>query len=395
MTGIGRRGFLAGCGCCALGALTGSAFGAPWIPPGRFARPDEASDEGGLWALMDREETKLKRSAFLVRDKALNEYVSGIACRLAGDHCPDMRVYLVRTPLFNATMAPNGMMQVWSGLLLRVANEAQLAAVLGHEIGHYLSRHTLDRLRDVKSRAAFGQFLGIAFAAARLGTVGSLAQMGVLAGLFSYGRDQEREADRIGLDLMTRAGYDPAEASMVWSQLLEEIMGDAVSQEEYAERSVLFASHPPIEERQKVLAETARELARPEATNHGAEKYRMALAPFRTLFFEDELRRRKYGETLVLLARMQKTFATDGALEFYRGEVHRMRNEKDDLGQALSAYRQAASMAGAPPELYRSEGLVLRQLNQDAEAADAFRRYLRLKPSAEDAELVRTYVTKE
>ena len=55
---------------------------------------------------------------------------------------------LVRTPYFNASMAPNGMMQVWSGLLLRVDNEAQLAAVLGHEIGHYLARHSVERLRD-------------------------------------------------------------------------------------------------------------------------------------------------------------------------------------------------------------------------------------------------------
>lgn len=386
---------MVGCGCCALSALAGGAIGAPWNSPARFTRPVEETEEGGLWALMDREEARLKRSAFLIRDKGLNEYVRGIACRLAGDHCPDMRVYLVRTPVFNASMAPNGMMQVWSGLLLRTANEAQLAAVLGHEIGHYLSRHTLDRLRDVKSRAAFGQFLGIAFAAARLGGVGSIAQLGVLAGLFSYGREQETEADRIGLDLMTRAGYAPAEASTVWTQLLDEIKGDAVSKEDYASRSVLFASHPPIEERQRILAEAAAALGRPEASFLGAEPFGAALAPFRTLFFEDELRRRKYGETLVLLARMQKTPASDGELEFYRGEVHRMRNEKDDLDQALRAYRQAETMPGAPPELYRSEGFVLRQLKQEAQAGSAFRRYLELKPAAADAELIQTYVSKE
>src|SRR5262245_38449643 len=198
---IGRRAFVLGCGCCALDALAQTAV-TPWSSPQRFVRPLDDSEEGGLWALMDREEARLKRSAFLVRDPGLNKYVSDIACRLAGDHCPDMRVYLVRTPVFNASMAPNGMMQVWSGLLLRTSNEAQLAAVLGHEIGHYMARHTLERLRDVKQRAAFGQFLGIAFAAARIGQVGSLAQLGVMASLFSYGREQEREADRIGIELM-------------------------------------------------------------------------------------------------------------------------------------------------------------------------------------------------
>ena len=58
-------------------------------------------------------------------------------------------------------MAPNGMMQVWSGLL-RVDNEAQLASVVGHEIGHYLQRHTVERLRDAQSRSAFGMVLNIA-----------------------------------------------------------------------------------------------------------------------------------------------------------------------------------------------------------------------------------------
>jgi len=99
------------------------------VLPGRFERPRIDTEEGGLWGMMDREEAKLRRSPFVIRDLALTKYVQDIACRLAADHCPDVRVYLVRTPLFNASMAPNGMMQVWSGLLLRVENEAQLAAI--------------------------------------------------------------------------------------------------------------------------------------------------------------------------------------------------------------------------------------------------------------------------
>src|SRR5262249_30382389 len=160
-----------------------------------------------------------------------------------------------------------------------------------------------------------------------------------------------------------------------------------VSQEDYASRSVLFASHPPMEERQQVLAEAAKELARPEATKVAAEAYRAALSPFRNQLLEDELRRRRYGETLVLLARMQKTLPADGEIEFYRGEVYRMRNGKDDLELALQSYRQAQAMPGVPPEVFRSEGFVLRQMKQDSESRRAFRRYLDLKPAADDAEL--------
>ena len=133
-----RRGFLVGCIACAL-------------PPAAIA-----DDEAGLWAYMDRTEEQLRRSPFLIRDEALNAYVRDIACRLAGEHCPHVRVYILRKAQFNATMAPNGMLQVWSGLLLRMANEAQLAAILGHEIGHYVARHGVQRLREAKSRTAAG-----------------------------------------------------------------------------------------------------------------------------------------------------------------------------------------------------------------------------------------------
>ena len=141
-----RRLWLRGaCAHCAV--LAGAVFAqqAEWSPPTRFVRPDLATDEGGLWAMMDREETRLRRSPFRMRDEALARYLQEVVCRLGGDHCPDMRVYAVRTPYFNASMAPNGMMQVWSGLLLRMDNEAQLAAVLGHEIGHFLQRHSVER----------------------------------------------------------------------------------------------------------------------------------------------------------------------------------------------------------------------------------------------------------
>ena len=155
-----------------------------------------------MWALMDREERNLRKSPLLIRDAALKDYVQGIACRLGGEHCPDIRVYLMRTPHFNASMAPNGMLQIWSGLLLRMENEAQLAAVLGHEIAHFLMRHSLQRLRDIKDKAAAGQVLGL------FGLVGALGQLAVYASAFAYQRDHENEADRIGSILMHKAGYD-------------------------------------------------------------------------------------------------------------------------------------------------------------------------------------------
>lgn len=388
-----RRRFVLGCGCAAFGAIPwagalGQAAPAEWKMPARFQRPDKSTDEGSLWAFMDREELRLKQSAFVIRDKALHDYVSGIACKLAGDHCPDVRVYLVQTPLFNASMAPNGMMQVWSGLLLRMTSEAQLAAVLGHEIGHYLARHSIERLRDAKSKSAAGQFLGILLA--RAGGIGAVSQLALLAGMLAYSRDQEREADRIGVELMARAGYAPIEASRVWEQLLEELKAGAKERDEYWDESVLFKTHPPAAERQKTLAELA--AARGTEGRTGAAEYRAALAQHRSEFLVDELKRRKFGETRALLERMQKAFPDDGELQYCLGEAYRMRAEDKDLAEAIAAYRRAEALKGTPAEMYRSMGLVHRQLGEDAQAESAFARYLELKPGAPDGALVRTYI---
>ncbi|MEW5892666.1 MAG: M48 family metalloprotease [Pseudomonadota bacterium] len=360
------------------------------MPP-RLSRPETGTDEGGLWAMLDREEAKLRRSLFLVQDKPLNDYVNRIACRLAGDHCPDLRVYVVRTPYFNASMAPNGMMQVWTGLLLRMSNEAQLAAVLGHEIGHYLARHSLERLRDAKSRSAFGQFLGIALGAAGAGGAAPLAQLALTAGMFAYEREHEREADRIGLELMAKAGYEPIEASRVWAQLLQEIEAEQDWSGDAGSRSVLFASHPPAEERQQALVERAAQIA-PAKAETGKAAYRAAMAPHRWGWLEDELKRRKSGETLALFQRLLQEAPQDGELHYFLGEAYRLRAAEGDRQRALDAYQAAAKQANAPAEVHRSLGMLYQQQGERAAAQEAFRRYLAAKPGAADAEMIQLYL---
>jgi predicted Zn-dependent protease len=386
-----RRHFILGFVCMTLASAVWAADES-WTPPPRLKRPDLASDEGGLWAQMDRAEAKLKTSPFLIRDPALNDYVYGVACKLAAEHCPDIRVYVVRTPWFNASMAPNGMMQVWSGLLIRMANEAQLAAVLGHEIGHYLARHSLERLQTAQSTSAVAQFLGLGLTMGT-GSVASgvLTQLAAVAGFMSYSRDQERDADRIGLELMARAGYASAEASRVWRGLVEEAKGDDAGKEgDLAKSNPLFASHPAQEERLQTLAELARQ--RPGGNSVGAQPYRERLASERALFLADELRRRRYGESMVLFDRLLQDYPSDARIHFLKGEAYRLRGKPGDLKRSLASYGAALAGEDVPVELYRSLGMAQRRLGQEVESEKAFARYLELKPDAEDAELIRSYL---
>lgn len=379
---MNRRGFLsAGCACGAL--LAGATAWAQneWHPPARLTRPDLSTDEGGLWALMDREETRLRRSPFSLRDPQLHAYVQGIACRLAGDHCPDIRVYLVQTPIFNANMAPNGMMQIWTGLMLRVENEAQLAAVVGHEIGHYLARHTVERMRDVKSRAAFGQFLGL------FGIAGAVGQLAVLASLFAYSRDQEREADRIGVALMHEAGYDAAEASKVWRNLLLEIK--ARPDGDPARSSPMFATHPSPQERQDTL-KLLTENTPGGATNEQA--WREKTSPFMLGWLKDETKRGQHEESVALFTRMTAHWPEQAEFIFARGEVYRLRAKGNDLDNALADYQAAVAIGGAPPDTHRGLGLIYRQRNQAAAARESFERYLESAPAAPDSAMIKSYL---
>lgn len=350
----------------------------------RFDRPAIDTDEGGMWAMMDREETRLRRSPLALRDADLTKYLQDMVCQLTQTHCPDVRVHVVRTPWFNASMAPNGMMQVWSGLLLRVENEAQLAAVLGHELAHYLERHSIERLRDMKNRAAVAQFIGM------FGLVGAIGQLGILAGAFAFSREHETRADRLGMKLLQQAGWSGEEAPKVWGNLLDE--AKVIGGEDVGKRSPFFATHPAIEDRRTELSKliTAGGQSKPLPLTQVLEKHRLS-------WIQDEIRRGQFEESMVLFGRMIKADSQDTLALYGRGESYRLRAGKDDADKALADLQAVASAESANkksvPEAWRSLGLVHQQRKDAAPAVQAFEKYLALAPDAADANLIKHYLT--
>lgn len=326
----------------------------PSAPDGpRFVRPAIETDEGGLWALMDREERRLRRSPFVVRDAALNKYVHELACRLTGSHCPDIRVHIVRTPLFSASMAPNGMMQIWSGLLLR----------------------------DAKSRAAFAQFVGL------FGAVGSLVQLGGLASAFAFSREQEVRADTLGVRMMQRAGYEGQQAARVWDNLLGEMKirgGDDVGK-----NNPMTATHPPTETRRDDLLRLAGE----GAGETGQQAFEQIIGPHRFDWLRDEIKRGQFEESMVLFNRMLTTKPNDPELLYSRAETQRLRAGEQDIQGALNDLQRVTVMDSAPAEAFRSLGLLQRQRADRPSAVQAFETYLKVAPDAADASLIQNILS--
>ena len=344
---------------------------APAAPP-----LDAASDEAGLIMQMNRYEEDLANSAALVRDPALNRYLSELTCKLAGDYCPEIRVYLVRQPYFNAQMGPNGMLIIWTGLLLRVEDEAQLAFVIGHEVGHYVERHSLARWLKLKSTSNLALALQVLGGG---GLIGAAASMGAYGTLYAFGRDQERAADDYGLMRLRELGYDDHRAGTLWAAVWEE---EKVRDKELL--SSIFATHPASEERRDRLTQAAAT----DGGTLGADAFRAAIDAQRDEWLGDEISRRHYAQTEVLLQRLGGLPFDAAQTHFYRGEMYRRRAHAGDFELAIAAYRDAIATGNGVPANWRGLGLALRQLGRNDEARSAFDEYLKRAPQAEDRALI-------
>ena len=101
-------------------------------------------------------------------------------------------------------MTATGMMQIWTGLIVRANSTDEIAAVVGHEIAHYTRLHSLQRLRDIKKKLAAGSFFDLAVILAT-GYSTPLGQMTAMMSVLAFSREQEREADLLGTRILAEA----------------------------------------------------------------------------------------------------------------------------------------------------------------------------------------------
>jgi len=188
----------------------------------------------------------------LYPDDEVQRYVDRVGQQLAAaSERPDLpwTFRVVDDPVVNAFALPGGFIYVTRGLLTHLENEAELAGVIGHEIGHVTGRHGVERM----SRAQLaGLGLGIGAAVEPgLARYAGLAQTGMQLMFLKYGRDDERQADSLGLRYMTRKGYDPRQLVEVFDVL------ERVSAASGAGRIPGWLSTHPAPENRRQLTEAA------------------------------------------------------------------------------------------------------------------------------------------
>lgn len=379
------RGLFLSAACALFLAGCGGGGGEPIadLKPGE--RPANDTDEAGLWMQMDRVEAQIQSSGRIVSDPALNRYIRDVTCRVNAQYCKDMRLYIIQTPHFNASMSPNGTMQVWTGALLRIRNESQLAYVLGHEMGHYIRRHSVQRWRSVRRSSDRRAFFTVTTRMAGLGFMGDLSDLVAMSGIMAFSRDHERESDEIGFEMLTAAGYAAGEAPKIWESLIAE--REAAGAEK---PSVFFSSHPATEERIETLRNRA--VAAGPSGDSGRKRYLAAISKHRGLWLKDELLKRDFKGTEELLSQLLADGYRPGEILFYQGELHRQRGDDGDADAAVALYRKAIGASGAPAEVHRSLGMLYWKTGRNADARKSFRNYLRAAPKAEDRAMIQSYI---
>lgn len=185
----------------------------------------------------------------ITQDKNINQYVTRVGKKLIPYvHRPGMpyNFQCVNAIYINAYAFPGGSIAVTRGILLKLDNEAQLASLLGHELGHVNARHTAEQV----SKGQLSSLLvgGLSIAAGTQGAgLGDVTQQLALLGqgllLSKYSRDNEREADYLGNEYMVKAGY----ASSGFVGLME--MLESLNRERPSSAQVLFSTHPMSRER--------------------------------------------------------------------------------------------------------------------------------------------------
>ena len=344
----------------------------------------------------------------------------------------------LRDPQPNAFALPNGSIYVSTGLLTLMDNESQLAAVLAHELTHVLRRHSYLQNRSNRKKfltmniiAAVGAYAPGGVAGAVITIATAVAPFIVIATMFGYSRDLEREADLKGIDMMIAAEYPPEEIVNVMKLLNKDIEGENIR--------LFYNDHPALDERVKYLSSYLG--ARGDKVTPQMELNREKAAYFRKMepVMRHDIQLAINGgrfRSAVFLADRLVDFHPDSENLFWLGEAYRtlgprapqltekeltnsgkkdaarkrekrtIEEEERELlatpaGQdnwklhqqkAEALYLQATTHENPVAKAHRGLGMLYEKLGRQNEAVTEYEKYLELAPGAIDRERIQKHI---
>ena len=307
----------------------------------------------------------------LVQDRSVNEYISRIGKRIFQKIEPQpfhYRFFVLNTPDVNAFAVPGGLVFINSGLILLVESEDELAGVICHEIGHVAARHIAKQSEKGQklSLAALGAIIAAIFVGGQAAGALTTATMAASqTAMLKYSREDEEEADYLGLKFMRQAGYDP-HGMLTMLKKFRRISGPA-----FSDPPAYLLTHPAPEERiadlEIQLVRYPQENSVPKATGNLARIQSKLVAQEKDIarsvtYFENWLKRKPDDpEAYFGLGLAQKRMGV--------------------LDRAIENFSKAASLAPEDGEIYRELGTAYLLKANLAEARKNLERARALSPS--------------
>lgn len=313
----------------------------------------------------------------------LTAYVSEVGQKLAAvsDRKLPYEFTVLNNSTPNAWALPGGKIAINRGLLLELQNEAELAAVLGHEIVHAAARHGAQQME--RGMLLQGALLatGVAMQGSDYGNI-VVGGARLAAGLIhtKYGRDDELEADYYGMQYMSRAGYDPMAAVA-----LQETFVRLSENQSHNWLTGLFASHPPSAERVKANRNTAALL--PPGGILGKSRYQERIASLKKdqKGYENYAKGREAlekGNTSAALAHAAEAIRVEPQEPLFYGLRGDILYKEERYREALADYNRAIELNNGYFYYYLQRGLARKKLNQTGEAYADLQRSSKLLPTA-------------
>jgi hypothetical protein len=379
-------------------------------------------------------DVRLERDGLVLADESANAYLRRIGRSLIP---PDLelervswRFRILRDPQPNAFALPNGSIYVTTGLMTLIDNESQLAAIIAHELTHVMRRHTYVHNRSNRKKfmtmnvmAAVGAYAPGGIVGAVIMVVTTVAPFIMIATIYGYSRDLEREADLKGIDMMISAEYPPEEMVNVMKLLDKDFEGENIR--------LFYNDHPSLDERIKYLSGYLG--ARADKVTPQMELHRERTAYFQNV--EPVMRHDLQlainagrARSAVYLAQRLVDFHADSENLFWLAESYRTlgprapqltekelsnsakkdaakkslkrtteEEERDLLAtpagkdnwqrhqqMAEDLYRRALNAENPVPVAHRGLGMLYEKLERRSDAAAEYEKYLELSPTATD-----------
>ena len=342
------------------------------------------NDDANIRARAVELATRIDESGFLYNAPELETYLNKVARKILPNSAFDQiqfRIKILRDPMLNAFALANGSVYLHTGILASMENEAQLAALLGHEMTHVTNRHNVRELRDLKNKV--NVFGALFVATGGLATVlGPVAQ----ATIMGHSRDLERESDVEGFRLAAQAGYDTTESIKLFEALKHQIEREKIKE------SYFFGSHPRIMER--------------------IESYQTliaSLSPGRAIGVKNEADFQQHVKLLILdnvqllvqsgryewaiysLQKYIERYPDKVTAWFLLGEANRQLGEGKEKA-AREAYQKAIHLDSNHADAHKMLGITLLKSGDKNSARQHLEKYLALNAGAKDRTYIERYI---